>query len=136
MKLTKLIALLLITFNFSYSQNITPPENKLTQAEIENKPISELWLLRNSIFAKHGMTFKTYELHAFFMKQPWYKPSENFKQSDLTPADLYNIDLLVTHENKLRENDFSQIGVAKQINFNNVYNSFQYPDFNDFEKKN
>ncbi len=135
MKLTKLIAFLLITINFSYSQNITPPDNKLTQGEIENKSISELWLLRNSIFAKHGRTFKTYELHAFFMKQPWYKPNENFKQSDLTPTDLYNINLLVKQETNLRENDFSRIEEVKQINFNNVYNSFQYPDFNDFEKE-
>lgn len=134
MKLTKLITVLLITFNTVYSQKIIPPDSKLSQGEIENKTISELWLLRNSIFAKHGRTFKTYELHTFFMKQPWYKPIENYKQSDLTPADLYNINLLVNQENNLRENDYSKIGETKQVSFNNVYNSFQYPNFNDFEK--
>jgi hypothetical protein len=135
MRITKLILLLLITTSLCFSQSIKPPVNKLTHSEIENKSISELWLFRNSIFAKYGRTFKTYELHAFFMKQPWYKPSEDFKQSDLSEIDLYNIDLLVAQENKLRENDFLQVGDKRSIKFNNVYNSFQYPDFNDFEKE-
>lgn len=135
MKIPVSITLLLIALQLNYSQTITPPEIKLIQAEIENKSISELWLLRNAIFAKYGRTFKTYELHAFFMKQPWYKPDEQYKESDLTTTDLHNIELLVNQENKLRENDFSRVEETKRININNVYNSFQYPAFNDFEKE-
>jgi type II secretory pathway pseudopilin PulG len=135
MKITKLILLVLININLCFGQTINPPKNKLTQSEIENKSISELWLLRNSIFAKYDRTFKTYELHAFFMKQPWYKPSEDFRQSDLSETDLYNINLLVNQENKLRENDYLTIEETKQVKFENVYNTFQYPDFNNVEKE-
>jgi hypothetical protein len=134
MKTTRLIALLLLILQTVHGQKITPPENRLTREEIGNKSVSELWLLRNSIFAKHGRTFATYELHAFFMKQPWYKPNENYKQSDLSPADLYNIDLLSSQEQDLRATDFFQKGETRQVNLNNVYNIFQYPAFNDFEK--
>lgn len=135
MRITKLILFLLISINLCYGQTINPPVRKLTQSEIENKSVSELWTLRNSIFAKYGRTFKTYELHALFMKQSWYKPSENFKQSDLSEVDLYNIDMLVNQENKLRENDYQTIGQTQQIKFENVYNSFQYPSFNNIEKE-
>ncbi|WP_044212502.1 DUF3160 domain-containing protein [Flammeovirga sp. OC4] len=133
MRITKLILLLLTIYNLSQAQIINPPEKKLTQAEIENKSVSELWLLRNSIFAKHGRTFKTYELHALLMKQSWYKPNENFKQSDLSEDDLYNIELLVNQENKLREHDYKTTGQTKKVKFENVYNTFQYPELNSFE---
>ncbi len=135
MRITKLIHFLLISINICYGQTINPPEQKLTQSEIENKSVSELWILKNSIFAKYGRTFKTYELHALFMKQSWYKPSEDFKQSDLSEIDLYNIDLLVNQENKLRENDYQTIEQTKQVKFDNVYNTFQYPSFNNVEKE-
>jgi hypothetical protein len=69
------------------------------------------------------------------MKQSWYKPSENFKQSDLSGIDLYNIDLIVNQENKLRESDYSTIEQTKQVKFENVYNTFQFPDFNIYEKE-
>ncbi|MEN8119374.1 MAG: DUF3160 domain-containing protein [Bacteroidota bacterium] len=135
MRITKTIAIFLIALNSIKAQHINPPANKLSQSEIENKTISELWLMRNSIFAKHGRTFKTYELHAFFKKQSWYKPNEKFKQSDLSPRDLYNVDLLFKQESKLRESDYIRKGKARLINFENVYNRFQYPGFNEFEKE-
>lgn len=135
MRITKLILFLLISINICYGQTIKPPERKLTQADVESKSVSELWILRNSIFAKYGRTFKTYELHALFMKQSWYKPSENFKQSDLSEIDLYNINLLVNQENKLRGSDYQTIEQTKQVKFDNIYNTFQYPGFNNIEKE-
>jgi hypothetical protein len=135
MKITKLILLLLINVNLCFGQTINPPERKLTQSELENKSISELWMLRNSIFAKYGRTFETYELHALFMKQSWYKPSENYEQSDLSDIDLFNIDLLINQENKLRESDYLTVEETKKVKLENVYNTFQFPDFNNYEKE-
>lgn len=135
MRITKLILFLLISINLCYGQTINAPERKLSQSEIKNKSVSELWILRNSIFAKYGRTFKTYELHALFMKQSWYKPSEKFKQSDLSEIDLHNINLLVNQENKLRKNDYQTIEQTKQVKFDNVYNTFQYPSFSNIEKE-
>ncbi len=135
MRIAKLIVILLILLSIVNGQSFNPPESKLTSEEIENMTISEIWLMRNSIFAQHGRTFKTYELHTFFMKQSWYKPNENYNQSDLSSTDLYNIDLLFKQENKLRESDYIKENETRTVNFDNVYNRFQYPDFNDFEKE-
>lgn len=135
MKIIKILILLLFTFNSSYSQNIIPPNKILTQKEIANKSVSELWLLKNSIYASKKMPFKAYELHAYFMSKPWYKLNIKYKESDLTPTDLKNIDLLTLQENLLRKNDYLNNKEKKQINLDNVYNLFQYSDFNDFEKE-
>ena len=135
MKKIKLILLLLININLCFGQTIIPPERKLTQSVIGNKTISELWVLRNSIFAKHGRTFKTYELHALFMKQSWYKPSKSFKRSDLSQIDLFNINLLHTQEKRLKKNNYLNDKETKRVKFENVYNAFQYPSFNNYEKE-
>lgn len=116
-------------------QSITPPNVLLTQSEIENKTISELWLLRNSIFAKYGRPFSTYELHAYFMSQPWYKLKQSYKYSDLNTTDLTNIDLLSKEENNRLKNNYITEGNVKKINFDNVYNTFQYPYFSEQEKQ-
>ena len=116
---------------FTSGQNIKPPDHKLTESEIQGKTISELWLMRNSIFAKHGRPFKTYELHAYFMSQNWYKIRKNFKQSDLTETDVYNVNLLTAQEQKLLANNYPD---GKTVNFNNIYNIFQYPKFSSDEQ--
>lgn len=82
--------LLLIIIVQSYAclgQIVTPPKAKLTVIDIEKMNVSQLSILKNSIYAKHGMTFNTYELHTLFMKQKWYKPSEKYKESKLTHID-------------------------------------------------
>ena len=135
MNKTILFFLLFININLCFGQIINPPERKLTQIEIENKSVSELWVLRNSIFAKHGRTFKTYELHALFMKQSWYKPSKSFKRSNLSQIDLFNIDLLHTQEKILKKNNYLNDKETKRVKFENVYNAFQYPSFNNYEKE-
>ncbi len=123
----------IISLSFSaiiFSQNITPPDHKLTQKELENKTISELWLLRNSIFAQHGRPFKTYELHAFFMSQNWYKIKKDFKQSDLNNTDIHNVNIIYEKEKKLLKNNF----FSSSVNLDNIYNIFQYPEFTDNER--
>lgn len=130
----RFIAILFIFLSvniFVFGQNITPPNHKLNQSEIEGKSISELWLLRNSIFAKHGRPFKTYELHAYFKSQSWYKLTTKFKSSDLSSTDTYNVNLLYKQETKIRNNNYLSSG---KVNFDNIYNIFQYPKFNDYEQ--
>ncbi|MFB6319870.1 DUF3160 domain-containing protein [Saccharicrinis sp. FJH54] len=135
MKSRFLIILLFFNILLCSSQSVIVPETKLTTTDIENKTVSELWILRNSIFAKYGRPFKTYELHAFFMKQPWYKPNQEYKQSDLSDIDRYNVNLIGLRENQLREKDYITTSDSKEVNIENIYNTFQYPSFNAYEKK-
>ena len=129
MKAILIVSFFLVYGFVTHAQKIIPPRVKLTQAEIENKSVGELYLLRNSIFAKYGRPFNTYELHAFFMSQGWYKPVKSFKQSDLSAIDVYNVDLLAAQENKLRQEDYLQKGELKRVNIKNIYNDFQYSEF-------
>jgi hypothetical protein len=79
----------------------------------EDKPISaqmlrglslhELRLLRNEVYARHGRTFKSEWLMQYFFSQPWYQPSETFKDEDLSGADKQNVETIVAYENKIHD---------------------------------
>lgn len=128
------IILFILISGVCFSQSVQfPIEQKLLPADIANKSIHKLWVMRNSIFAKYGRTFKTYELHTYFMKQSWYKVNENFDAKQLSRQDLQNIDLILAREKKLRKKDIDPKN--ERINVNNVYNIFQYPAFSKTEKE-
>jgi hypothetical protein len=79
----------------------------------ENKPIAEhmlhglslheLRLLRNEIYARHGRQFQATWLSLYFISQPWYEPSESFKDEDLSGFDKQNVETIVAYENKLHD---------------------------------
>lgn len=130
-----LILFILINQIFSYGQIITPPNAKLNPIVLENKSISDIWILKNSIYAKHGMPFTTYELHALFMKQKWYKPNKYYKSSSLSSIDTYNINLLSEKEKQLKILDYKVDLGLRVVNFQNIYNPFQFPNFGPLEKE-
>jgi hypothetical protein len=79
----------------------------------EDKPISapllrglslhELRLLRNEVYARHGRAFKSEWLMQYFFSQPWYQPSDTFKDEDLSGADKQNVETIVAYENKIHD---------------------------------
>lgn len=120
--------------NFIYDSGIPlPSEDRLSEDYLLDKNISELSLLRNSYYAKHGRPFRNYELNGFFMRQAWYKPSENYSDSQLSENDKFNIQLIEKIEQNLLKNTYIQRGSKKNLNFNAIYNLFQYPGFSDLE---
>lgn len=132
---TLLLLIILIQSCACFGQVITPPKEKLSVIDIEKMNVSQLSILKNSIYASHGMTFNTYELHTLFMKQKWYKPSEKYKESKLTHIDTYNIDLITKQENLLRASDYDFVDSKKRVKVDNVYNLFQYPNFSEHDKE-
>jgi len=64
----------------------------------------ELRLLRNEIYARHGRQFRAEWLSQYFYSQPWYQPSDNFKDEDLTGADKTNVETIVAYENNIHDN--------------------------------
>ncbi len=122
--------------SFIYDKALPQPsEKKLSKDDLKGKNIAELWMLRNSYFAKHGRPFRNYELHGFFMKQPWYKPNENFSESDLSENDKYNVQLIERVEQELRNIAFKGKCDEEVLNFDAIYNLFQYPNFSEHEKE-
>ena len=81
---------------FPKSQN-----EKLLDSDVSKLNKDNLALARNEIFARHGLVFKTEVFKNYFTNKTWYKPDQNFKQSDggFTAEEAYNIQLISKHEN-------------------------------------
>ncbi len=71
---------------------------KLTDLDVAAIPASELKLLRNEIFARHGRPFTTPEMQAHFAAQPWYKADPAYQDGVLTANDKANADLIASFE--------------------------------------
>ena len=63
------------------------------------KTTAELGLLRNEIYARHGLVFKTKELKEYFAGQSWYKPDPRFKEDMLAEDDKELIRRIKASEN-------------------------------------
>lgn len=51
--------------------------DKRTIKLLENLPSRELQIIINTVFAKHGLTFKKRELMEYFQHKPWYVPKSS-----------------------------------------------------------
>lgn len=70
----------------------------LTEKEVENMKKGDIFILRNSIFARHGYIFKDEKLMNYFGYAPWYVPCQTEVAHELTDIELKNIDLLLRYE--------------------------------------
>jgi hypothetical protein len=59
---------------------------------------NQLRLLRNAIFARHGRTFSTPQLQAYFNSRPWYRPHADYSDDQLSPVDKRNIKIVQAAE--------------------------------------
>lgn len=59
---------------------------------------NQLRLLRNAIFARHGRTFNTPQLQAYFDGRSWYRPHADYSDAQLSPVDKKNIKIVQTAE--------------------------------------
>ncbi|MDR0638505.1 MAG: YARHG domain-containing protein [Spirochaetaceae bacterium] len=59
----------------------------------------KLRLLRNAIYARHGLIFKSEDLRLWFSQFPWYKPQYTDVEDKLTMYDKINIKRIQAYEN-------------------------------------
>ena len=78
-------------------------KNALTASQLANLKAADLLVLRNSIYARHGYTFKKPELRRFFDKQLWYIPVSTDVTAELTPIEKQNISLLMRYEKNAKQ---------------------------------
>ena len=102
-----------------YPQSST---RQLTTSELTNLSLEELQIMRNEIFGRHGYIFKEGgEMNEYFSKQSWYKPQFSNVDSQLTPIEKSNIELILNEENNKESslNDSNMTGLIKgnKINF-------------------
>jgi len=65
-------------------------DRELTTAELIDRPLRELSLMRNTIYARGGNKFRKQWIHAYFSAQPWYQPRDELDTSSFTEADWKN----------------------------------------------
>jgi hypothetical protein len=79
-------------------------ERLVTDADLDGRGADELRLLRNTIFARAGQIFEDRALHAYFTRQPWYRPrTAPAKLSALDEKNLAGIKLWETRARGLED---------------------------------
>lgn len=76
---------------------------ELTKQYVANLKKADLIVLRNSIFARHGYTFKKPMLSLYFSQQPWYIPLSSDVTTSLTAIEKKNIALMAPYEKHAEE---------------------------------
>ena len=73
----------------------------LTLDELTDLSQRDLRILRNTVYARHGRTFKSNTLIQWFSDKDWYKPDDSFTEASLTPIDRTNVKLIRSVEDSL-----------------------------------
>jgi hypothetical protein len=83
---------------------------ELKPADVINYPASDINLMRNEIFARHGYCFKNADDREYFENQDWYIPVSSDVRSSLTLIEKKNIPLLLKYAKYAHEhgNDFGR----------------------------
>jgi len=70
----------------------------LAVSDVQNLSKDELRIMRNEIFARHGLIFQTSEMRTYFQNQNWYTPKHNDVNNMLTNIETRNIQLIQRYE--------------------------------------
>lgn len=71
----------------------------LTDDDIYYLSPTELRILRNTIYARHGRRFKDAKLRRYFNQFDWYYPCKNeVNPKELSEVELHNIELIKSWE--------------------------------------
>lgn len=69
-------------------------KQKLTEKELKNLRKLDLEIIKNSVFARHGYSFKKETYRNFFEHTDWYIPVSNNVDNELSPLEKENVVLL------------------------------------------
>lgn len=72
----------------------------LTPDELARYSVSDLRLMRNEIFARHGYVFKEAALAEYFGRQPWYTPEYDDVSGFLSDIEKQNVERIKQAENR------------------------------------
>jgi hypothetical protein len=79
----------------SYAPSYNYP---LSYSDLYGKSDWELDIMRNSIYAKYGRTFRRNDLQQYFNRQSWYRPNSNFYEGMLTATERRNAALIAQYQ--------------------------------------
>lgn len=64
---------------------------------------ADIYILRNSIFARHGYSFKKKDLRSYFDRMSWYIPVHANIRAELTELEKKNLEILLAYEEHAEE---------------------------------
>lgn len=73
-------------------------DREITPADLEGRSLRELSIMRNTIFARVGNTFRRAWLRTYFTAQPWYHAKPKADTAKLTKVDHTNARIIGTKE--------------------------------------
>jgi hypothetical protein len=73
-------------------------DRPITPADLKDRTLRELTLMRNTIYARAGNPFRKKWLNDYFSAQPWYHPLAAIDQSKITPLDRKNAEAIANFE--------------------------------------
>jgi hypothetical protein len=76
---------------------------ELNSKDVENLSKADIYILRNSIYARHGYSFKSTQLSSYFQEQSWYYPVKTDIKKELSALEKKNIGLLMRYEKNAEE---------------------------------
>lgn len=74
--------------------NINASKQKLTEKDLKNLRKLDMEIIKNSVFARHGYSFKKATYRNFFEQTDWYIPVSDNVDNDLSPLEKENVALL------------------------------------------
>jgi hypothetical protein len=74
--------------------SINASKQKLAEKDVKNLRKLDLEIIKNTVFARHGFSFKKQTFRNFFEFTDWYVPVSNNVDADLTPLEKENVALL------------------------------------------
>lgn len=76
----------------------------MTCGQIEHFTRKELRLMRNEIYARHGMRFRSADLQKHFEAKVWYTPTTDDVSKQLSEIERINIEMIRQIEKRHDEN--------------------------------
>lgn len=70
---------------------------------VSNLTKADIYILRNSIFARHGFAFRNKQLRMYFENYRWYMPVYSDVKENLTDIEKQNIKILLRYEQNAEE---------------------------------
>lgn len=80
-----------------------PSKQLLTKEQVENMTKADIFILRNSIYARHGFAFHLPPLRDYFGYMGWYVPVRTSIEHELSDTEIKNIELLLRYEEHAKE---------------------------------
>jgi hypothetical protein len=119
-----------------YTERIMPPTFVYDQ-DISEKSITELWLLRNEIYARNGFLFDDAILRGYFNQFKWYQPVFDIPEFKvlLNEQEHRFVEKALAQESKLMKQRYQKQGEFTMINFGHVYNAMQFKSISDQLRK-